>query len=254
LAAAGAALVPLLSLTPNAAQAREHKRDLWDDRDDRPPFGSDPDLTKCCFLRGTQIGSPTGETPIEQLQIGDEICTLDGNAKVKWLGYDRFRAPDKVIEGLTPIRVARFAIDDETPVRDLYLSPRHCLFADGLLIPIEYLQNGTSIAYCTLSGAEWIEYYHIECDRHEIVFAEGAAVESYRGVNRETFQNQATYERVHGRDIAPMPPYAPVVGYHGGLDELRGLVTSIVSNIIDVRDPIQIVGDRLDERARRLLQ
>ena len=27
-----------------------------------------------------------------------------------------------------PIRVARFAIDDHTPHRDLYLSPLHCIF------------------------------------------------------------------------------------------------------------------------------
>ena len=34
-----------------------------------------------------------------------------------------------------PVKVSRFAIDDQTPQRDLCLSQEHCLFIDGVLIP-----------------------------------------------------------------------------------------------------------------------
>lgn len=251
LAAAGVALVPVLPFASGAARAGDVKGD------NGPPFneGNDckNDAESCvCFLKGTRVATPSGETPIEQLQIGDEVCTLDGIRKLKWIGYDRFRASDKVVEGLTPIKVSRFALDDTTPIRDLYLSPGHCLYADGILIPAEYLINGTSISYHLSSQDEWIEYYHLEFDRHEIVFAEGVTVESYRGADRETFQNMAEYERLYGTDHGQKAPYAPIAGYRGGFDELKGLVRSIVSKVVDVRDPIQMLGDRIDERSRSL--
>jgi hypothetical protein len=44
-----------------------------------------------------------------------------------------------------PIRVARFAIDDHTPYRDLSLA--HCVFIDEALIPVMYLINEASIAH-----------------------------------------------------------------------------------------------------------
>ena len=50
-----------------------------------------------------------------------------------------------------PIRVARFAIDNDTPYRDLYLSPLHCLFFSEALIPVMYLINEASIAQGTPS-------------------------------------------------------------------------------------------------------
>ncbi len=251
LAAAIAAVVPIIAFSSNKAQAGDDKGD------NGPPSNNGADCkndgTKCtCLLKGTHVATPMGETPVEQLQIGDEVCTLDGVRKIKWIGYDRVRSSDKVVEGLTPIKVARFALDDATPVRDLYLSPRHCLYADGVLIPAEYLINGTSVSYHLSAPDEWIEYYHLECDHHEIIFTEGVTVESYRGADRETFQNMAEYERLYGTDHGQKTPYAPVAGYRGGFDELKGLVRSIVSNFVDVRDPIQMFGDRIDERSRIL--
>jgi hypothetical protein len=250
LAAAGAAVMPLVALTANKAHARD------DNTDQGPPTNPGADCknkgTKCCVLKGTHIATPMGETPVEELRIGDEICTLDGIRKVKWIGCDRFRAPDTIVEGVTPIKVARFALDDATPARDLYLSPGHCLYADGVLIPVEFLVNGTSISYRPPSEDAWIAYYHLECERHEIVFAEGATVESYRGADRGTFENLADYERLYGPVPEQKTPYAPIAGYNGGFDELKGLVRSIVSNFVDVRDPIQIFGDRIDARSRSL--
>ena len=49
-----------------------------------------------------------------------------------------------------PIHVARFAIDDQTPYRDLYLSPLHCVFFAEALIPVMYLVNETSITQARL--------------------------------------------------------------------------------------------------------
>ena len=55
---------------------------------------------------------------------------------IKWIGRQHF----KQLEGLRwdkailPVRLSRFALDDRNPQGDLYLSPNHALFIDGVLI------------------------------------------------------------------------------------------------------------------------
>ena len=85
---------------------------------------------------------------MQELQIGDEVRTLAGRKTIKWIGYNKFTKEEGRTwqDGVTPIRVGRFAIDDQTPYRDLYLSPLHCVFFNEALIPVMYLVNETSIS------------------------------------------------------------------------------------------------------------
>jgi hypothetical protein len=227
-----------------------------DHRDKRSSFAAaqkGPGLS--CFLRGTTISTALGERPVEELEVGDEVRTFNGLKKIKWVGYDRYKktAGAAWIETVMPVRVARFAIDDHTPQRDLYISGAHCLFLGGVLIPADHLINDITINRGTPSGLESIEYYHIEFETHEVIYAEGVAVESYLGTNRENFSNFVQYERLYGVDHQPKTPFAPIVGYYGGRDELKGLVRSVISNIVDVRDPVQIAWDRIAERAEAMV-
>ena len=57
---------------------------------------------------------------------------------------------------MAPIRVARFALGDQYPRRELYLSPKHSLFIDGFLIPVEWLVNGRSITLAAIDDREAI--------------------------------------------------------------------------------------------------
>jgi hypothetical protein len=50
-----------------------------------------------------------------------------------------------------PIRVAGFALNDQFPSRDLYLSGSHSISIDGYLIPVELLVNISSIAPAKMS-------------------------------------------------------------------------------------------------------
>jgi hypothetical protein len=191
--------------------------------------------------------------------IGDEVQTLAGRKTIKWIGYNKFTKEEGRTwqDSVMPIRVARFAIDDHTPHRDLYLSPLHCIFFNEALIPVMYLINETSIAQGTPSDMSAIEYYHIDLDTHEVIYAEASLVESFwdeDGSSRENFSNFAQYARLYGGERqSKMTPFAPILRYRGRREELKGLVKSLISNVVDVRDPIQIAYDQLAKRAEAVL-
>jgi hypothetical protein len=51
------------------------------------------------------------------------------------------------------------------------------MFLDDVLVPAQHLVNGVSIL--KVEGVEEIEYFHLEFDRHAVIYAEGAAAESF---------------------------------------------------------------------------
>ena len=236
--AVGAASVPFLALSRSSASAKHHGI--------------------ACLLKGTKISTPSGDRPVQELQIGDEVQTLAGRKTIKWIGYNKFTKEEGRAwqDSVMPIRVARFAIDDHTPHRDLYLSPLHCIFFNESLFPVMYLINEASIAQGMPSDVSAIEYYHIDLGTHDVIYAEGALVESFfdDGSNRENFSNFVQYERLYGVERkSEMTPFAPILKYRGRRQELKGLVRSLISNVVDVRDPIQIAYDQLAKRAESML-
>jgi hypothetical protein len=212
----------------------------------------DPPSTQC-FLKGTRIATPEGHIRVEEMAVGDLVVTDKGAAlPIKWIGRRHFKkeTASSWQEAVQPVRVSRFALDEETPYADLYLSPSHGLFIDGVLIPVMHLVNGVSIARAMPEGIPEIEYFHIELETHEVIFAEGAAVESLLVMeDRETFENFVEYERAYGLNGRPMTPRAHRACYDGGRSELRALLRRAVSQVIDVRDPIQIAHDRIARHA-----
>ena len=97
---------------------------------------------------------------MQELRIEDEVQTLTGPKTIKWIGYNKFPKEEGRAwqDSVMPIRVARFAIDDHTPQRDLYLSPLHCIFFNESLFPVMYLINEASIAQGMPSDMSAIEY------------------------------------------------------------------------------------------------
>jgi hypothetical protein len=66
------------------------------------------------------------------------------------------------------------------------------MWLDGLLIPAVALVNGTSIVQ--EPAATDLIYYHVELDRHSVIYAEGAPSESFvDDDSRETFDNANDY-------------------------------------------------------------
>jgi len=195
---------------------------------------------------------------VQDLQIGDEVQTLSGRKAIKWIGYNKFTKDEGKTwhDSVMPIRVARSAIDDNSPRADLYLSPLHCIFFNDTLIPVKYLINGSSIAQGVPSDVSAIEYYHIELDTHEVIHAEGALVESFfdGDSEREHFSNFVEHQRRYGSEPQPkMNSFAPILGYHNRRQRIEGAARSLISKVFDVRDPTQIAYDQLAKRAEALV-
>jgi len=155
-----------------------------------------------------------------------------------------------------PIRISRHAIDEHTPHTDLYLSPEHALFLNGVLMPVKELVNGISIVPALPADLDKIEYFHILLDTHEVVLAEGVPAETCllgpRG--HEDFTNFVEYERLYGDEPhSVMVPFAPLVGYEGGREHLKALLRLGVSPFLPVSDPVQAVYERLAARSRQLV-
>jgi Hint domain len=237
-AATGAVSLPILAAISKRARARGHENDGGGGH---------------CFLRGTHILTSVGEIPVQDLTIGSLIETLNGPLPVKWIGYQRFKKDSPSWHwSVAPIRVTRFALSDQYPHRDLYLSPKHSLFIDGFLISVEMLVNGRSIALAMMDDREVIDYFHIELETHEVIFAEGAPAETLLVTSdREHFTNFVEYERIYGAEKrAAMKPFAPILKYEGSHGELERLVRSVVSPVVDIRDPTLRARDRIAARAK----
>ena len=171
---------------------------------------------------------------------------------IKWIGRQRFGKDSPSWHwSVAPIRVARSALGDENPRRDLYLSPSHSLFIDGFLIPVEWLVNGRSIALANMDDRNVIDYVHIELETHEVVLAEGAPAETLQVTNdREDFANFVEYERQYGVDERPaMKPFAPILKYKGVRSELDRWLRLAASPVTGTRDPIQRARERIAARA-----
>jgi hypothetical protein len=150
-----------------------------------------------CFRRGTRIRTSRGEVPIEQLGVGDEVITMSGARKaVRWLGSRRIdcrRHPHPT--HVWPIRIKAGALAPQTPERDLWVSPGHSLYLEGVLIQAENLVNGATIEQVPEAR---VEYWHVELDEHDVLLADGAPAESYLDTgNRTAFSNGGAFIEAH---------------------------------------------------------
>ncbi|HLI63051.1 MAG TPA: Hint domain-containing protein, partial [Terriglobales bacterium] len=162
------------------------------------PSGIGTDITEApCFVEGTRILTSQGEVPVEALQPGDLVVTRSGELMpVAWLGWARVdcrRHPNPKL--VWPVRISAGAIADGIPDQDLWLSPDHAIFLEGVLIPVKHLLNRTTI---TQMHTDSVAYWHVELPVHAVIFAQSLPSESYLDTgNRTQFTNGDTYLVLH---------------------------------------------------------
>jgi hypothetical protein len=128
-----------------------------------------------------------------------------------------------------PVLIRRGALGKNTPAADLCLTALHAVYVDGFLMNVGDLVNGTSIIFEAADGQDTLDFFNIELDHHDILDVQGAFCETlYR----------AGTERC-----------APLLGFDGGRSKLRSHMRSVASLVIDRRQPIDIIRDKLEERA-----
>ncbi len=161
-----------------------------------------------CFTPGVRIAVPGGETPIEDLSVGDLVRTRDDGAQaIRWIG----RVTRCTGGALTPIRIYAGSLGNGLPRRDILVSQQHRMLASSKIVKrvtgaCEILLAAKKLL--CVPGVELAEdlpevtYIHWLLDRHEIIYADGAPTESlYLGPQAERAVGQEAMREI--RNLFP---------------------------------------------------
>jgi hypothetical protein len=226
------------------------------DDNDGPDGDHDSDDQPQCFLKGTQIETVGGWRKVEELSVGDMLPTVFGGVRpIQWIGVRRFKRSDSGkpwAKSVCPVRVQRSALGQCTPHADLFLTPAHALYMDGALVRVGSLVNGMTISQDPMRDLDELELFHVKLETHDVIFAEGAACETLLTVD-EKASNFADYFRAHGAPESNDVPCLPILSYEGsGRKEMTSRLRSALSPLVDYRQEIDVIRDRLEERALAL--
>lgn len=163
----------------------------WDGTDYQSSIISNFDAPppNVCFAKGTLIETDRGPIAVEGLKTGDLVVTRDaGLQPIRWIGSRKLGR--RVLEGnakLRPIRIRAGALGENTPSKDLLVSPQHRVLVrskaaqrmfgtDEVLVAARQLLlvDGIDIA----DDLTEVEYFHFLFDDHQVVISNGAETES----------------------------------------------------------------------------
>ena len=143
-----------------------------------------------CFVNGTLIETARGAVPVEDLQPGDRLRTIDGSFKPLRLIPNRALGPQDLAASpkLRPIRILAGALGVGNPQRDLLVSPQHRMLVKSTIAERMFGVDEVLVAATKLTvlpgifvdeTVEEFSYFHLVLDAHEVIFAEGALTESF---------------------------------------------------------------------------
>src|SRR6516225_9204799 len=177
-----------------------------------------------CFLKGTNIRTVEGDKKVEDLSRGDLLPTVFGGiCPVQWIGRYSLKKSDPTkawVKNMLPVRVARSALSLDVPCAELYVTSEHALLIDGVLVTAGSLINGTTITVYDPREIDELEFFHINLERHNVIYAEGAPCETVRNVEEGAI-NFAEYLRNYGHPTTQEAPCAPLLSCNGGRSEIR---------------------------------
>ncbi|MCG7492345.1 Hint domain-containing protein [Thalassobius sp. Cn5-15] len=139
------------------------------------------DFDIVCFTKDTQILTAGGYRPVQDLKAGDMVMTVDqGFQPIKWVGNRTVPAHGK----FAPVRIEAGVLGNDAP---LTVSQQHRMLLSSaqaelmfgeeeVLVPAKALINDQTVR---LMPGEEVTYYHVMFDKHQLVYANGAASESF---------------------------------------------------------------------------
>jgi autotransporter-associated beta strand protein len=220
-------------------------------------YGTNEHEIVACYCAGTLIETTGGQQAVEALKIGDEVVTMSGVARpIKWIGRRSYGG--RFVMGrkdILPICFKAGSLGENVPKRDLWISPHHAMYLQGVLIEARDLVNNASIVQA--EEVEKVEYFHIELDSHGVIIAEGSLSETFVDDNsRGIFHNAHEYPALYpDAEDAPARYCAPrrsdgyevetarrLIGARAGLqtldqspriDTLRGYIDSVGQQSIE---------------------
>lgn len=135
-----------------------------------------------CFTPGAMIATAQGERAIETLQVGDKVMTRDhGMQAIRWIGQRTVAGHDT----FAPILIKPGVVTGLH--KPLLVSPQHRMLFAGyraellfgeseVLVATKHLVDGRDVIRQPSDG---VTYIHMLFDNHEVVYANGAATESF---------------------------------------------------------------------------
>ncbi|MDP5308511.1 Hint domain-containing protein [Paracoccus spongiarum] len=162
-------------------------------------FRFDLPFAMICFADGTLIDTADGPVAVEDLRPGVLVRTADHGYQPLRLALSRLVDADWQARNdrLRPVRISAGALGDRLPRQDLRVSRQHRMLlsspicermfgAREVLVPAIRLTDLPGIY--VEDGTASLSYFHLVFDRHEVVFANGAASESFF-IGRQALQS-----------------------------------------------------------------
>lgn len=141
-----------------------------------------------CFVVGTVITCIDGETPIENLKVGDAVLNTSGEYQtIRWIGKRQIGLDSDTQSSLQPICIKKDTLGQGMPYQDLHVSPNHrivmsnayceLLFGeDETLVPAKFLLGMKGVSQDTDLSS--VTYYHLLFDSHQTIYSNGCPSES----------------------------------------------------------------------------
>ena len=153
-----------------------------------------------CYSKGTLILTNQGYLPIENIKNGDKVVTkgkiyenifLQKNINTKeepviWISKFKVKDLNSISR---PICIKKDAFGEDYPFVDLYVSPGHRVLLNDEMVVASNIINEKTIYQD--NKCECIEYYHLECEEHFAIYANGVLAETYLEIDnsRDIFEN-----------------------------------------------------------------
>lgn len=159
-----------------------------------------------CFVEGTSIKTIRGDIPVEDLKTGDMVLTAAGSYEpIIWRDHTAITtAQQKAAPNLRPVRIKPGTMGNDEA---LFVSQQHCMVVHmngkSRFMRAKHLAEYTTRAHVVKAKKDVI-YHHILLPEHAVIYADGAACESfYPGLQSVTMLAAPSLEALT-KAVAPL--------------------------------------------------